>query len=116
MFVETGAISKAFVIATFVGGTGATLYFVLKGAQSTAHVWARGSLVWAAEWIVAAFVPIYVSWLAFKESGVLSWGDVQAKATARSEAFLSALMGIGVCLFMALMCYSLYMVASRSRK
>jgi hypothetical protein len=116
MFLETGAISKAFVIATFVGGTGATLYFVLKGAQSTAHVWARGSLVWAAEWIVAAFVPIYVSWLAFKESGVLSWGDVQAKATARSEAFLAALIGIGVCLFMALMCYSLYMVASRSRK
>lgn len=113
MFLEAGVISKVFVITTFVGGTGATFCLVLKGAQSTAQVWARGSLVWAAEWIVAALVPIYVSWLAFRESGVLSWG---AKATARSEAFLAALIGICVCLFMAVMCYSLYIIASRSRK
>src|SRR5688572_10868968 len=116
MLVEVGVISKVFVITTFVGGAGATLCLVLKGTQSTAEVWARGSLVWAAEWIVAAFVPIYVSWLAFRESGVLSWGDFQAKATMQYEAFLAALIGMGVCLVMALMCYSLYVVASRSRK
>jgi hypothetical protein len=116
MFLEAGVISKVFVITTFVGGTGATFCLVLKGTQSTAQVWARGSLVWAAEWIVAALVPIYVSWLAFRESGVLSWGEFQAKANARSEAFMAALIGMGVCLFMALMCYFLYIVASRIRK
>ena len=116
MLVEERVISKLFVTATFVSGVGITFYIVSKGVKSTAEVWARGGLVWAAEWLVAAIVPIYVSWLAFMESEVLTWGNLQAKSTAESEAKIAALTGVGACLVMALISYSFYVIASRCRK
>jgi hypothetical protein len=116
MLFEAEAISKLFVVTTFVSGTAATLYIVLKGARTTAEVWARGGLVWAVEWTMAAVVPIYVSWLAFRESGVLTWGSPQATTAAEFGGWIAAFIGIGICLFFALTSYALYVIASRSRR
>jgi hypothetical protein len=116
LLLEERYISKEFVIVTFGSGTAVTLYILLKGTRDTADVWARAGLVWTTEWIVAAIVPIYVSWLAFIESGVLTSGNLEAKATAESEAKMAALTGVGICLIMALLSYLLYVIASRCRK
>ena len=116
MLVEERVISKLFVTTTFVSGLAVTFFFVIKGVQTTAEVWARGGLVWAVEWITAAIVPIYVSKLALMESGVLTWGDLQAQAKAQSEATIAAFTGVGVCLVMAFVSYSLYVIARRRQK
>ena len=115
MLLEAEMISKLFVLTTFASGTAATLYIVLKGAQNTAEVWARGGLVWGAEWIVAAVVPIYVSWLVLKASRLLTLG-AHARATVQFEAWITGVIGIGICLVMALMSFSLYAIVRRRRK
>jgi hypothetical protein len=68
------------------------------------------------EWLMASIVPLYISWLAFMESGVLTWGTPQEKTRAESEADIAALTGAAVCLVMAFISYSLYVIAKRCRK
>ena len=115
MLMEEREISRLFVMTTFLGALAITFYIVIEGVQTTTEVWARGSLVWAVEWILASIVPIYVSRLALIESSAYT-GETLQKENAQIEAWEAASMGIGFCLFMAVTSYSLYLMVSRRRR
>ena len=116
MLVEDRLVSKLFVTATFLSGLAITFYIVINDTRSALEVWARGSLVWAVEWILATIVPIYVSRIALRESAAYTSGNSRAQEIAEVEAWRAAGIGIGFCCFMAIVSYTLHLVASRSQK
>jgi len=118
MLISPGAAatSRDFTLAFIVlfAVWAGTSYGVLRGTVSTSKVWARGALIGAAEWMVAGIVPlIFSSRMLAKEAvrpGVT--GAEQAGATIGTG--LVGMMGIGMGVFMAIVCLIIYAIANRS--
>lgn len=96
------------VLLIFFGGCGLSSYIVLHGARTTAKVWARGGLLGAAEWMIAGSLPFfYTGKMMMESAGQQDFGSV-----ALAGGFLST-VGLGIAVFMALVCLIIYVIANR---
>lgn len=103
------------LLVLFLGGWVVTTYAVLRDVRTTARVWARGSLIGAAEWMAVGMLAVWWS------------GHTLVKVTAATSssatlggaglgAGLFSIIGLGLAAFMAVICLIIYFIASHSEK
>lgn len=95
---SSGEPPVLFVLLTFFGGWGLTIYIILKGAESVSKVFSRGFLIGAAEWFAMIFVGII-----FAGKQVTTGDSAEAAGSAIGGGIFVMLTG-GLSLFMAVVC------------
>lgn len=114
MLMGARSMSQEFAAATVTGGLVGTVWFVSARAPTVRTVWGRGCLVWGTECVLASVVPFYVPWLALAGSGIQEPGPSQLRDAMMWEAKLYSIAGIGMCLVLGAVLFSLYLRTKRS--
>ena len=100
------------LIGVFTGAWLITVLLVSRGARSPAKVWARGSLLGAAEWLAFGFITVLSSahTLAISRTPRMSNAEVLG---AGLWAGFTTFLGLVVGLFMAIFCLVTWFVAKK---
>jgi len=103
-----------FVVITLFGGWGLSSYWMMKGVRTTSKVWARGSLIGAAEWLAVGFSTIFMSGVAVSEITGSSSSGAELVGAGIGAGLIS-MMGIGFSGFGIFLCLVTWFIASRSQ-
>lgn len=109
LFVAPEQPSGGFVAVTFLGGTVAFTWLVVRGTTSLNRVLSRGLLLGAAEWLVMAPLSVMVAGKAVAETTSSSGSDAGAAGAVLGGGIIAS-MGVGVSVVMMFICLGGFLV------